>query len=115
MEPDFTNAQRPASLRESTDALPVTPPRPWYSFHSPNCGTLFRGCDPYDCPKYIWETSGRWVGPRESAPPDVRRAEGKYECEECDGEFRALTGYREPIACPFCCAAALVWVLPSTE
>lgn len=37
-------------------------PSDYCNFHSKDCGTKFRGCAP-DCPKDIYERTGRWIGP----------------------------------------------------
>lgn len=38
-----------------------TMPENWYTYHSVDCGTRYRGCAP-DCPKDIWERTGVWTG-----------------------------------------------------
>jgi len=38
-------------------------PKEWWHYHSRECGTKYRGCAP-DCPKDIYERTGRWTGPR---------------------------------------------------
>lgn len=35
-------------------------PADWATYHHKNCGTKYRGCDPYNCPKEIFESTGEW-------------------------------------------------------
>jgi hypothetical protein len=37
------------------------PPKDWWTYHLKTCGTQYRGCDP-NCPKNIYEETGKWVG-----------------------------------------------------
>jgi len=37
-------------------------PKNWWTCHSPDCGTKYRGCAP-DCPKDHFEQTGEWIGP----------------------------------------------------
>jgi len=37
------------------------PPKDWEQYHSPRCGSYFRGCAP-ECPKDIYEKTGVWTG-----------------------------------------------------
>lgn len=37
-------------------------PGNWTDYHHPNCGTIFRGCDPELCPKDVYERTGVWIG-----------------------------------------------------
>lgn len=36
-------------------------PRKYWLYHTKNCGTKFRGCDPV-CPKDVYEKTGKWIG-----------------------------------------------------
>jgi hypothetical protein len=35
------------------------PPEDWWTYHTKDCGTKYRGCSP-DCPKDIYERTGEW-------------------------------------------------------
>lgn len=35
------------------------PPENWWTYHTKDCGTKYRGCSP-DCPKDIYERTGEW-------------------------------------------------------
>ena len=37
------------------------PPKDWWTYHTKDCGTKYRGCSP-DCPKNIYEETGEWRG-----------------------------------------------------
>ena len=37
------------------------PPEDWWTYHTKDCGTKYRGCSP-DCPKDIYERTGEWKG-----------------------------------------------------
>lgn len=37
------------------------PPKNWWEHHTKDCGTMYRGCSP-DCPKNIYEETGKWRG-----------------------------------------------------
>jgi hypothetical protein len=37
------------------------PPKNWWTYHTKDCGTKYRGCSP-DCPKDIYERTGEWRG-----------------------------------------------------
>lgn len=37
-------------------------PSTWTEWHHPNCGTKYRGCDPDNCPKDVYERTGVWIG-----------------------------------------------------
>ena len=37
------------------------PPENWWHYHTKDCGTKYRGCSP-DCPKDIYEITGKWTG-----------------------------------------------------
>jgi len=39
-------------------------PRDYWVYHSPECGTKYRGCAP-DCPKEVFEKTGKWTGPEQ--------------------------------------------------
>lgn len=41
--------------------LKKKPPENWWTYHTKDCGTMYRGCSP-DCPKNIYEETGEWRG-----------------------------------------------------
>ena len=47
---------------DKTSQVGVVPPPDWWNYHAKGCGKTHRGCAP-DCPKDIYERTGRWVGP----------------------------------------------------
>lgn len=37
------------------------PPKNWWRYHHKNCGSMYRGCDPINCVKDIYEETGKWT------------------------------------------------------
>lgn len=65
----------------------VAVPKDWYTYHLDECGTRSRGCST-DCPQYIYESTGKWVGER-------MMRERLAMLEEDASELRACLGMPE--------------------
>lgn len=37
-------------------------PEKWWEYHHRHCGTIYRGCHPTQCPKNVYELTGKWIG-----------------------------------------------------
>lgn len=63
----------------------VAVPEDWSSYHHEECGTMYRGCSP-DCPKDIYESTGKWVGERMMRERLAMLEEDASELRACLGE-----------------------------
>jgi hypothetical protein len=53
-------------------------PENWFRFHHAHCGTVLRGCHKTECPKNVYELTGKWIGPKFD---DEKYSGGLLQCQ----------------------------------
>lgn len=63
-------------MRDFTLVKIFSMPNNLWRHHHENCGTVFRGCDKEQCPAWVYDTTGKWIGPSRLSDffDDIKRA-----------------------------------------